>query len=148
MKKYAQINETTGQIHAIFGVHSDITYPETAQPDGSFFKEIDSSINDSEFKETNYWRNNQWNTRIACPGENYEWINYEWVLNLEPFWAGVRYRRNTLLTNSDWTQIADVSLSSDQVTAWQTYRQDLRNITTTYSSATTDSGITWPTQPS
>ena len=39
--------------------------------------------------------------------------------------------RNAKLAETDWTQSRDVTLSNDS--AWQTYRQALRDITDTYS---------------
>jgi hypothetical protein len=41
--------------------------------------------------------------------------------------AGNRSKRNALLTESDWTQVADAPVDA---TAWATYRQALRDITT------------------
>jgi hypothetical protein len=38
----------------------------------------------------------------------------------------VRTKRNTLLADSDWTQVADAPVDA---TAWATYRQGLRDIT-------------------
>jgi hypothetical protein len=38
----------------------------------------------------------------------------------------VRYRRNMLLTQSDWTQLADAPVDN---LAWAVYRQSLRDIT-------------------
>ena len=53
----------------------------------------------------------------------------------------VRDQRKTKLTESDWTQLAD---STADKTAWATYRQSLRDITT-------QSGfpweVVWPTTP-
>jgi hypothetical protein len=43
----------------------------------------------------------------------------------------VRNMRNYLLTQSDWTQVTDNNLTQEQRTAWQTYRQALRDITDT-----------------
>jgi len=53
----------------------------------------------------------------------------------------VRTSRTQLLKDSDWTQIAD---STADKTAWATYRQALRDITTASGFPWT---ITWPTQP-
>lgn len=39
----------------------------------------------------------------------------------------VRSQRNTLLSDTDWTQVADAPVDA---TAWATYRQALRDITT------------------
>jgi len=52
-----------------------------------------------------------------------------------------RDKRNTLLTASDWTQVADAPV--DQ-TAWATYRQALRDITDQVGFPET---ITWPAEP-
>ena len=60
-------------------------------------------------------------------------------------WAHVRKVRDAKLYECDWTQVADVALTSSEVTQWQTYRQQLRDITTSQSDPT---NITWPTEPS
>ena len=59
-------------------------------------------------------------------------------------WANVRKKRDVKLYECDWTQVADVALTSEEVTQWQTYRQELRDITT--QSDPTD--VTWPIEPS
>lgn len=40
----------------------------------------------------------------------------------------VREKRNGLLANSDWTQLSDAPLTTEQKTAWTLYRQVLRDI--------------------
>tara|TARA_B100001250_G_scaffold26476_1_gene21876 strand:- start:1011 stop:1400 length:390 start_codon:yes stop_codon:yes gene_type:complete len=55
----------------------------------------------------------------------------------------LRDRRNDLLAKSDWTQGRDVTLSNDS--AWQTYRQALRDLP---SNTVDSSNPTWPTEPS
>ena len=54
----------------------------------------------------------------------------------------VREERNKKLAETDWTQSRDVTLSNDS--AWQTYRQALRDIT---DSATSLDDVSWPTKP-
>ena len=49
--------------------------------------------------------------------------------------------RNELLTESDWTQLGDSTVADK----WKTYRQELRDITT---STGFPHNITWPTKPS
>ena len=39
----------------------------------------------------------------------------------------MRYQRDRLLADSDWTQIPDSSLSDSDRQAWATYRQQLRD---------------------
>jgi len=53
----------------------------------------------------------------------------------------IRSYRNTLLKNSDWTQLPDAPVDA---VAWQTYRQALRDIT---SQPEFPNNITWPTKP-
>lgn len=53
-------------------------------------------------------------------------------------------RRNTLLLESDWTQLADVPLTSEQRALWATYRQQLRDIT---NQPGFPDSINWPTTP-
>jgi hypothetical protein len=38
-------------------------------------------------------------------------------------------QRNALLANSDWTQLADVPLTAEMKAQWETYRQQLRDLT-------------------
>ena len=42
----------------------------------------------------------------------------------------VREERNARLRNTDWTQLADVTLSAEKLAEYTVYRQALRNITT------------------
>ena len=57
-------------------------------------------------------------------------------------WIEVRSLRDMYLQGSDWTQLSDVS--NVDKTAWATYRQELRDITTQVDPF----NITWPTKPS
>lgn len=60
----------------------------------------------------------------------------------------VRELRTSYLASSDWTQMTDAPLTETQKTEWRTYRQALRDLPQTYSSATDKSDIVWPTKPS
>ena len=55
----------------------------------------------------------------------------------------LRRERNNLLKQTDWTQLPDIPEATR--TAWQPYRQALRDITNTYSSL---NDVVWPTEPS
>ena len=74
--------------------------------------------------------------RVVTNSDEYnaERISHQWEKN--------RMKRNVLLSYSDWTQLSDVS--GVDKTAWATYRQQLRDITT----QTDPFNITWPTKPS
>jgi hypothetical protein len=55
-------------------------------------------------------------------------------------WADIRARRDDLLSQSDWMAMPDSPAISS---AWTTYRQALRDITT----QSDPTNITWPTKP-
>ena len=61
----------------------------------------------------------------------------------------LREERNRKLTETDWTQYRDVSLSNDS--DWKTYRQALRDLPSTASPTLDEQGnltnVTWPTKP-
>ena len=57
----------------------------------------------------------------------------------------VRRQRDADLATSDWTQLADSQLSSDDKTKWATYRQELRDLPTASGFPHT---VTQPTKPS
>jgi hypothetical protein len=59
----------------------------------------------------------------------------------------LRLRRNAELQMCDWTQGADSPLTDSKKTEWQTYRQSLRDLPTTYSSITSRDDVTWPSKP-
>lgn len=44
------------------------------------------------------------------------------------YWKELRYIRNQKLTECDWTQFSDVSLSEEQKNSWKVYRQALRDL--------------------
>jgi len=60
---------------------------------------------------------------------------------IENQWEEVRVLRNQLLSECDWTQLADISSETKEL--WITYRQDLRNIT----NQSNPFSIIWPTKP-
>ena len=66
--------------------------------------------------------------------------------------VGLRAKRNTLLTESDWTQYNDSPLDDEAKTSWATYRQELRDLpATTYSRPDSDGALViepiWPEVP-
>ena len=61
-----------------------------------------------------------------------------------PTWDEIRNERNILLSQSDYTQLADAALTSDQQIAWKAYREALRKLPETFSSP---DKIVWPTKP-
>jgi len=58
-------------------------------------------------------------------------------------WLQIREHRNELLKETDWTQFQDSPITGSKLTEWQTYRQELRDLTT-YENPFT---LEWPIQP-
>ena len=58
-----------------------------------------------------------------------------------------RYKRNLLLTESDWTQANDSPLNDEKKTEWATYRTSLRNLTSHRNWPRLEDSD-WPTEPS
>lgn len=67
----------------------------------------------------------------------------QWLLNQ------LRIERDRLLSQSDYTQLPDAPLSRTKKTAWKNYRQELRDLPSTFTELNSDKGITveWPTPP-
>ena len=63
----------------------------------------------------------------------------------------LRIKRNELLAESDWTQMMDIKdTRMDNLTKgkWQTYRENLRDITDGLTTEAEVKSVTWPTKPS
>lgn len=58
--------------------------------------------------------------------------------------TSVREQRNKKLAESDWTQLQDAPLETEQKAAWSVYRQSLRDVST---QETFPWDITWPKEP-
>ena len=73
-----------------------------------------------------------------------QWVEHPNLLRSFSLNKQARLQRDNLLQQSDWTQIPNGPLTTEQQTAWATYRQELRDITT-------QSGypfnVIWPTPP-
>jgi hypothetical protein len=65
----------------------------------------------------------------------------EIALRIEDKWLEIRYLRNSLLNECDWTQLSDVSESIKN--SYQSYRQSLRDIT----NQSDPFNISWPVKP-
>jgi hypothetical protein len=59
----------------------------------------------------------------------------------------VRTTRDWRLSNSDFTQMADAPFTEQKKEEWATYRQALRDLTTTYSEAASLEDVVFPTAP-
>lgn len=60
----------------------------------------------------------------------------------------LRVRRNNCLESCDWTQMPDAPLDAAIKAAWQTYRQQLRDLPSNYPDVTSIDDVEFPTPPS
>jgi hypothetical protein len=68
-------------------------------------------------------------------------------LTSEHIVAAVRNARNGALQQSDWTQVGDAPLTTEEKALWGAYRQQLRDMPATYAQAITFEEVTWPSPP-
>jgi hypothetical protein len=94
-----------------------------------------------------YTKNITEGTPVLTDGVYYQnWIQTdasqaEIDYRVENQWFIVRTQRNELLSECDWTQLADIPSETKEL--WQTYRQTLRDIT----SQSNPFSINWPVKP-
>lgn len=93
-----------------------------------------------------YIENNQAVDKPIKPNQ-FSVFNYDtkqWMPNDILAKQDISFKRNTLLTESDWTQIPNNPLTTEKQQQWAVYRQQLRDIT---SQSGYPFNVVWPTQP-
>ena len=96
---------------------------------------------------TDYTKNITEGTPVLTDGVYYQnWVETpatesEISYRIENKWTDVRELRSQLLTECDWTQLADIP--TETKAAWTEYRQSLRDIT----SQSNPFSINWPVKP-
>jgi hypothetical protein len=97
--------------------------PENGIPDGSLYQ-----ITEEEVIEIQTYRIK---------------TELEIEIELNSKWSQIRFQRNKLLLECDWTQLVDTQLTSEKKIEWQTYRQLLRDVTL----QSDPYNIIWPDEP-
>ncbi|CAB5206973.1 Phage tail assembly chaperone protein [uncultured Caudovirales phage] len=96
----------------------------------------------------NFIQDNQVALLPDKPNDNNYWeFDYEnkvWIGDAVIASSQALAKRLTLLEQSDWTQIPNNPLATEQQTAWATYRQELRDIT---AQSGYPFNVIWPTPP-
>lgn len=82
---------------------------------------------------------------IPYKGKYYLKEDYDAIDKSEDKLAAIRTQRDALLTDSDWTQLADSPLAAERKAEWAIYRQALRDMP---ASITDLDDPKWPTEPS
>jgi hypothetical protein len=149
MKKYAMVNQSSGEVEYIVSPASATTYVDGSTYGDHLAKEIEASESNDEFLATKYYRDG-WQARDARPSNGHMWIDDAWsvpAISAEDLWSAVRLIRDIKLSESDWTQFTDSPLSDSNKAAWSTYRAALRNIPSTNADIASVEDVTWPTKP-
>lgn len=60
---------------------------------------------------------------------DFDYASKNWILNIDKATSTNREKRNNLLQESDWTQLSDVDLNSQEKELWKAYRKQLRDMT-------------------
>jgi len=109
----------------------DIYYVKATEYIDDYTKNIEEGtpiLSDSSYIQV-------WNTTDATEEEI--------LAKIEEKWVDVRIMRDTLLSQSDWTQFQDSPLNDTTLTEWQSYRQSLRDVT----SQPNPFNLNWPSKP-
>jgi hypothetical protein len=108
--------------------------------------ETQNYIQGNYLRETYYIENSE-PIKISNRPESwydFDYDNKQWVENEEVAKERCLEKRKQLLLDSDWTQLPNGPFTSEQQTAWATYRQALRDIT---EQAGYPLNVTWPQKP-
>lgn len=89
---------------------------------------------------TETWPDGTKKVRPATPEEIAQWENDQ-AAEIEYQWQQFRHKRNLMLSQCDWTVLAD---SPTSTAAWKTYRQQLRDLP---ANTTDPLNPVWPTPP-
>lgn len=142
-----------GQIVSLIEVYSsDDNYVDgTVDSDGITIQSWDESLNVAsahEATQSYYWDGSSWQSRTPFPSPYHVWENASWSFDADRFFDKVRKQRDEKLAASDWTQtVSDSPLDSDQIEAWATYRQELRDLTDVLDGIESLDDVPWPTKP-
>jgi hypothetical protein len=137
IKKFIRYNLNTGQI---IQSGTDCAPELLIQPGEGIV--LDSIANPL----TAYIKNSTVVSYPEKPSElhEFDYSTEQWYLNTTRAWDAIRAKRQYLLQSCDWTTLPDVSLPEEKRAQWISYRQALRDITTTQTDPT---NIIWPTPP-
>lgn len=103
----------------------------------------------SYFVTQYYWNGSSFVFVGEPPNEHahYDLATSAWVWEADLLLKDIRRRRNLLLTDTDWTQLGDTTLTVEKRNEFQTYRTALRNITDNLDNPSSVQSVPWPTKP-
>lgn len=151
MKHYALVNSEGHTLYTISGSEQlGLSHGEVYE--GNLCLEIQPDpMDDTYYVNQVYYDHDlgAWQSKPPCPGvEFHSWVDKAWQFMPDLFLAKLRELRDVELAKSDWTQMPDVPLTTEQKEECKIYRQALRDLT---SQPTPDSrrmeDVVWPSKP-
>jgi len=117
------------------------SYNENGEYTGFYVEGIHENIQQPNIELTE----EEWQQALS---KNYKVINGKhtysaFVESQDNIMESLRAIRNSLLTETDWTQVEDSPLSPEKKAEWKNYRQALRDLTDIDDLTT----IVWPVKP-
>lgn len=117
------------------------TYSENGEYTGFYVEGIHENIPQPNIELSE----EEWQQALS---KNYKVINGKhtysaFVESQDNIMESLRAIRNSLLTETDWTQVEDSPLSPEKKAEWKNYRQALRDLTDVDDLTT----IVWPVKP-
>lgn len=113
----------------------------------------EESCKDFSYFMTNYWYDLDLHKFVKVKSEQpNEYAVYDpkeetWSWDAASVLVDIRRQRDSLLARSDWTQLSDTNLTSEQKAAAVDYRRELRDITKDIGNPVTADAVDWPTVP-
>jgi hypothetical protein len=146
--QYAFVN-THGEVLQVLSPGADTDYTEGEMYSGMMAVAVSSETIGEDLMNNKYYHNNEWLDKPTRPssGHWYVFENQQWVAGGFDLLQEIRFKRNQLIGESDWTQLSDSPLSSQLKQDWATYRQSLRDITDDLTGISTPDDVVWPTKP-
>ena len=152
VKFVATIEENTGRILNVEFPQATLT-PESTKDRLTIVHVTEERMTD-DFMQIGWnpmeyiWDGSEFYHVGKAPNRYATYNGTDWEWDQELLVEDVRVVRNRKLSESDWTQVSDSPLTEEQKSAWQSYRQELRdfmdNLPTVFSSV---SELDWPVQP-
>ncbi len=113
----------------------------------------EEACKDFNYFMTNYWFNLTDQTFVKVESEQpneyavYSPTTKTWSWDAASVLADIRRERDSKLKMSDWTQLSDTNLTSEQKAAAVDYRRALRDVTNGLNNPVNAAAVDWPTPP-
>jgi len=152
IKYVAVVNSTTGEIKQLFTARGqNLAEGYHEELGGTVVHIFDELLSTTQFVNTTYYdmETSTWLSREAKPNGVATWDGSAWTWNNDDLLNLIRLERNSRIQKTDWAVLPDSPLTEAQKTEAQTYRQGLRDISSTVdmSSIRRMRDVVWPTKP-